>query len=191
MKFYYDRFVFSFQSTKVVGTWVTINYVLVLFCYCFVLDLGSDRSSMTSSCHAWLVMEPFSVMCDRQFQGKNSMKRQISGYIVYSGEIRKLIQQENPECTFGEISRIVGGKVAKRGHWVDVVTVACLHNGSHDKGVSGLRPGVYSEWSLPPSLPPPCATLSESQWHHIYIYLDRYSLLLFCKAKFTCKWKSL
>lgn len=61
-------------------------------------------------------MEPFSVMCDRQFQGKNSMKRQISGYIVYSGEIRKLIQQENPECTFGEISRIVGGKVAKRGH---------------------------------------------------------------------------
>lgn len=104
------------------------------------------------------------------------MKRQISGYIVYSGEIRKLIQQENPECTFGEISRIVGGKVAKRGHWVDVVTVACLHNGSYDKGVSGLRPGVYSEWSLPPSLPPPCATMSSNiEWVSMtsYLYLSR------------------
>nr|XP_022295788.1 protein polybromo-1-like isoform X7 [Crassostrea virginica] len=47
-------------------------------------------------------------------KGKNSMKRQISGYIVYSGEIRKLIQQENPECTFGEISRIVGGKKIRK-----------------------------------------------------------------------------
>lgn len=104
------------------------------------------------------------------------MKRQISGYIVYSGEIRKLIQQENPECTFGEISRIVGGKVAKRGHWVDVVTVACLHNGSHDKGVSGLRPGVYCEGLLPPSLPPPCATISSNiEWVSMtsYLYLSR------------------
>lgn len=42
------------------------------------------------------------------------MKRQISGYIVYSGEIRKSIQQENPECSFGEISRIVGNKVIGR-----------------------------------------------------------------------------
>lgn len=47
---------------------------------------------------------------EKKKKGKNSMKRQISGYIVYSGEIRKIIQQENPECTFGEISRIVGGK---------------------------------------------------------------------------------
>ncbi|XP_048738876.1 LOW QUALITY PROTEIN: protein polybromo-1-like [Ostrea edulis] len=47
---------------------------------------------------------------EKKKKGKNSMKRQISGYIVYSGEIRKIIQHENPECTFGEISRIVGGK---------------------------------------------------------------------------------
>ncbi|KAL3851885.1 hypothetical protein ACJMK2_015582 [Sinanodonta woodiana] len=37
-------------------------------------------------------------------------KVQISGYILYSGEIRKTIQQENPDCSFGEISRIVGLK---------------------------------------------------------------------------------
>ncbi|XP_021376481.1 protein polybromo-1-like isoform X21 [Mizuhopecten yessoensis] len=43
-------------------------------------------------------------------KAKSNMKRQISGYIVYSGEIRKHIQQENPDCTFGEISRIVGLK---------------------------------------------------------------------------------
>ncbi|XP_078341265.1 protein polybromo-1-like isoform X2 [Crassostrea virginica] len=51
---------------------------------------------------------------EKKKKGKNSMKRQISGYIVYSGEIRKLIQQENPECTFGEISRIVGGKKIRK-----------------------------------------------------------------------------
>ncbi|XP_033746616.1 protein polybromo-1-like isoform X8 [Pecten maximus] len=47
---------------------------------------------------------------------KSNMKRQISGYIVYSGEIRKHIQQENPDCTFGEISRIVGLKEKPRRH---------------------------------------------------------------------------
>lgn len=39
------------------------------------------------------------------------MRRQISGYIVYSGVIRKQIQHDNPDCSFGDISRIVGTKV--------------------------------------------------------------------------------
>lgn len=106
------RYEFCFQAVKVSVTrrWLT-GSVIVLF---IVLHcLGSSRQVMHKipmSCLTGCVT--CSVMCDHQFQGKNSMKRQISGYIVYSGEIRKIIQQENPECTFGEISRIVGGKVA-------------------------------------------------------------------------------
>ncbi|CAE1320781.1 PBRM1 [Acanthosepion pharaonis] len=40
----------------------------------------------------------------------NNIRRQPSGYIVFAGEIRKQIQQENPDCSFGDISRIVGTK---------------------------------------------------------------------------------
>ncbi|ESO95914.1 hypothetical protein LOTGIDRAFT_176647 [Lottia gigantea] len=39
---------------------------------------------------------------------RQSVKRQPSGYIVYAGEMRKQITHENPEATFGEISRLVG-----------------------------------------------------------------------------------
>ncbi|XP_076447907.1 protein polybromo-1-like isoform X4 [Babylonia areolata] len=39
-----------------------------------------------------------------------SNRRQPSGYIVFAGEIRKQIQNENPESSFGDISRIVGMK---------------------------------------------------------------------------------
>ncbi|OPL21151.1 hypothetical protein AM593_00227, partial [Mytilus galloprovincialis] len=44
---------------------------------------------------------------------KPGMRRQISGYIVYSGVIRKQIQHDNPDCSFGDISRIVGTKDRK------------------------------------------------------------------------------
>ncbi|XP_025107181.1 protein polybromo-1-like isoform X2 [Pomacea canaliculata] len=39
-----------------------------------------------------------------------SARRQPSGYIVFAGEIRKAIQNENPDSSFGDISRIVGLK---------------------------------------------------------------------------------
>ncbi|KAK3800671.1 hypothetical protein RRG08_003077 [Elysia crispata] len=37
-------------------------------------------------------------------------RRQPSGYIVFAGEIRKQISLENPNCSFGDISKIVGTK---------------------------------------------------------------------------------
>uniref|UniRef100_A0A0B7AIS6 Protein polybromo-1 n=1 Tax=Arion vulgaris TaxID=1028688 RepID=A0A0B7AIS6_9EUPU len=37
-------------------------------------------------------------------------RRQPSGYIVFAGEIRKQISQDNPSCSFGDISKIVGTK---------------------------------------------------------------------------------
>ena len=38
-------------------------------------------------------------------------KAQISGYITYAAECRKEIQNQNPDLSFGEISKIVGAKV--------------------------------------------------------------------------------
>ncbi|CAI9744411.1 protein polybromo-1-like isoform X6 [Octopus vulgaris] len=43
-------------------------------------------------------------------KSNTNIRRQPSGYIVFAGEIRKQIQQENPDCSFGDISRIVGTK---------------------------------------------------------------------------------
>ncbi|XP_025107191.1 protein polybromo-1-like isoform X11 [Pomacea canaliculata] len=43
-------------------------------------------------------------------QKSASARRQPSGYIVFAGEIRKAIQNENPDSSFGDISRIVGLK---------------------------------------------------------------------------------
>jgi len=37
-------------------------------------------------------------------------KRMVTGYIIYSGEVRKSIAAKNPEATFGEVSRMVGNE---------------------------------------------------------------------------------
>ena len=39
------------------------------------------------------------------------MKKNVTPYILYSSEIRKVITEQNKNCSFGEISRIVGDKV--------------------------------------------------------------------------------
>lgn len=41
---------------------------------------------------------------------KKDSKKLLTGYLLYSGEIRKSIIQNNPDCTFGDISRIVGNE---------------------------------------------------------------------------------
>ena len=40
--------------------------------------------------------------------------RQPSGYIVFAGEYRKTVQEQNPDSSFGEISKIVGTKVSRQ-----------------------------------------------------------------------------
>lgn len=34
----------------------------------------------------------------------------VTGYIIYSGEVRKNIAAKNPDATFGEVSRMVGNE---------------------------------------------------------------------------------
>ncbi|XP_047525379.1 protein polybromo-1 isoform X6 [Pieris napi] len=41
---------------------------------------------------------------------KDQKQKIVTGYILYSSEVRKAIVANNPECTFGEISRIVGNE---------------------------------------------------------------------------------
>jgi hypothetical protein len=45
-------------------------------------------------------------------QGKPKKKHVPSGYIVFAGECRKKIQEENSDLSFGDISKIVGTKVS-------------------------------------------------------------------------------
>lgn len=41
---------------------------------------------------------------------KSSKNKIVTGYILYSREVRKRIVQKNPDSNFGEISRIVGNE---------------------------------------------------------------------------------
>lgn len=41
---------------------------------------------------------------------KSNKNKVVTGYILYSREVRKQIVQNNPESNFGEISRIVGNE---------------------------------------------------------------------------------
>lgn len=37
--------------------------------------------------------------------------KQVTGYILYSSDVRRTVTQNNPARTFGEVSRIVGNEV--------------------------------------------------------------------------------
>ena len=42
------------------------------------------------------------------FVKKRIPKRLVTGYIVFASEVRKSVVQANPECSFGDVSRIIG-----------------------------------------------------------------------------------
>ncbi|XP_014249170.1 protein polybromo-1 isoform X5 [Cimex lectularius] len=46
-------------------------------------------------------------------QLKASGKKLVTGYILYSGDVRKAITTSNPDCNVGEVSRIVGNEWRK------------------------------------------------------------------------------
>lgn len=58
------------------------------------------------------------------FTGGKSGKKVITGYILYSSEVRKAKVLENPECKFGDISRMIGDEwralpTVDRRQWED------------------------------------------------------------------------
>lgn len=48
-------------------------------------------------------------------KSKSTGKKLVTGYVLYSGDVRKAIAASNPECNFGEVSRIVGNEWRKLG----------------------------------------------------------------------------
>ncbi|KAK9506268.1 hypothetical protein O3M35_008237 [Rhynocoris fuscipes] len=46
-------------------------------------------------------------------KAKGTGKKLVTGYILYSGDVRKSITVSNPDCNFGEVSRIVGNEWRK------------------------------------------------------------------------------
>lgn len=58
------------------------------------------------------------------FTGGKSGKKVITGYILYSSEVRKGKVMENPDCKFGDISRMIGDEwralpLNERRQWED------------------------------------------------------------------------
>lgn len=45
------------------------------------------------------------------FQVKRGGNKNITPYIIYASEVRKAVTDQNKNCSFGEISKIVGDKV--------------------------------------------------------------------------------
>ncbi|XP_053202089.1 protein polybromo-1-like isoform X2 [Panonychus citri] len=41
---------------------------------------------------------------------KKGSKRIVTGYIIFAGEVRKSVIQANPDCGFGDVSRIIGNE---------------------------------------------------------------------------------
>jgi protein polybromo-1 len=47
------------------------------------------------------------ILCEQKGTGK----KLVTGYILYSSDVRKTVAGKFPESSFGEISRIVGNEV--------------------------------------------------------------------------------
>lgn len=66
-------------------------------------SVGSDFLSNTSPAQSSLLTP---LLSKRNKFGK----KLVTGYILYSSEVRRRVCQNNPDCTFGDISRIIGNE---------------------------------------------------------------------------------
>ncbi|KAL7016182.1 hypothetical protein ACKWTF_009954 [Chironomus riparius] len=74
-------------------------------------DIGSDGFALnrSSPIPTTVLSTPASTSKrPAAFTGGKSGKKVITGYILYSSEVRKAKVLENPECKFGDISRMIG-----------------------------------------------------------------------------------
>lgn len=65
-------------------------------------SVGSDNIVTASPAPSTHIATPVST---KRTKGKGKL---VTGYILYSSEVRKDRAQNNPDCTFGDISRMVG-----------------------------------------------------------------------------------
>lgn len=73
---------------------------------------GAPPSVGSDSCPASMPHTPSSTSHSTPSTVKKPVKifqkRMVTGYIIYSGEVRKNVAAKNPEASFGEVSRLVG-----------------------------------------------------------------------------------
>ncbi|CAG9118767.1 unnamed protein product [Plutella xylostella] len=75
------------------------------------LSIGGNSNPYNPSMSATPSQDRFSATPTPASKKKKEQKQKIvTGYILYSSEVRKAIIANNPESTFGEISRIVGNE---------------------------------------------------------------------------------
>ncbi|XP_041985190.1 protein polybromo-1 isoform X2 [Aricia agestis] len=72
------------------------------------LSIGGNSNPYNPSMNASTSQDRVSTPAAKK--KKESKQKIVTGYILYSSEIRKAIVANNPEATFGEISRIVGNE---------------------------------------------------------------------------------
>ncbi len=74
---------------------------------------GAPPSVGSDSCPASMPHTPSSVLSTPSTVKKPIkifQKRMVTGYIIYSGEVRKNVAAKHPDATFGEVSRLVGNE---------------------------------------------------------------------------------
>ena len=75
---------------------------------------GAPPSVGSDSCSASMPHTPSSSSLNTPSVVKKPIKifqkRMVTGYIIYSGEVRKNFAAKNPDATFGEVSRLVGNE---------------------------------------------------------------------------------
>lgn len=85
---------------------------------------------------------------------KKDAKKLLTGYLLFSGEVRKSIVQNNPDCTFGDISRIVGNEwraipAADKQIWEDKATKINKENAAKGLLVDGFEGCVSPTPAVP------------------------------------------
>ncbi|VVC46093.1 Hypothetical protein CINCED_3A003697 [Cinara cedri] len=82
-------------------------------------------------------------------------KKLVTGYILYTGDVRKAVVQNNPDRSFGEVSRIVGNE------WRNLSPTEKL---AYEERANRLNEENYPQWRQQPIQAPPPPEGSDLIW---------------------------
>jgi len=116
-------------------------------------SIGSDFAH-TSSPIPMSNMTPVASKRPAAFTGGKSGKKVITGYILYSSEVRKTKVGDHPEMKFGEISRMIGDEwralpTVERRQWEDRASTINETNATKYAEEMALNGNVNKESSSP------------------------------------------
>lgn len=146
------------------------------------LSVGSDMITTASPAPSAQVATPVSTK--RSKGGKGKM---VTGYILYSSEVRKDRAQNNPDFTFGDISRMVGNEwrnmtAAEKQYWEEKASRSNEENAikyAEEHGCPSPAP-VHSIFSAEP-------VLNQVNWKIYFGFSENFSLFRYFQI-FECGW---